>query len=119
MRAKHTRIYVPVISTHGKPLSRLGEYEHEAGQSLILSTAQKTHLSVAAGLRTKRYTVHWLGGLQRTHGTHLVREARKDAMGRRRDEHGDSSDADLHVHLDHGNRGRRRTSTQPTRNSSE
>lgn len=41
MRAKHTRIHVPVISTHGKPLSRLGEYEHEAGQSLLLDTAQK------------------------------------------------------------------------------
>lgn len=41
MRAKHTRVHVPVISTHGKPLSRLGEYEHEAGQSLLLSTAQK------------------------------------------------------------------------------
>lgn len=80
---------------------------------------KKTHLSVAAGLHTERYTVHWLGGLQRTHGTHLVREARKDAMGRRGDEHGDSSDSDLHVHLDHGNRGRGRTTTQPTRNSSE
>lgn len=61
MRAKHTRVHVPVVSTHGKPLSRLGEYEHEAGQSLLLDTAQKlTYQSLLVSVLNDIQFVGWV-----------------------------------------------------------